>query len=264
MLLCLGTDFLHKNRLFAIRLVEALRDRHGWDGGLVLAGPGIPHGSSLAEEDEYLASRPALADSVQRLGAVDEAEKSWLIANATAVVYPTIYEGFGLVPFEAAAAGIPCLWAPVASLAELLPTGEASLVPWDVEQSAERALPLLCDAQRRARHVEEVRSTETRLPDWNQHAEALLGVYDEVLRSPRREASAVAAEAMEREHELGGWNELQAEMGDQGFGLVGPDGYLPPDVQRALLSIVTRPRLRDGLFAALRGFYRAGYRARRR
>ena len=31
-LLCLGTDFRHKNRLFALRLLASLRERHGWDG----------------------------------------------------------------------------------------------------------------------------------------------------------------------------------------------------------------------------------------
>jgi hypothetical protein len=46
--------------------------------------------------------------------------------------------------------------------------------------------------------------------------------------------------------------------------LVGPDAYLPPDVQRALLSVATRKRLRRPLFALLRVLYRLGYRARRR
>ena len=40
-LLCLGTDFLHKNRLFAIRLLEELVSSHGFDGALVFAGPKV-------------------------------------------------------------------------------------------------------------------------------------------------------------------------------------------------------------------------------
>ena len=43
----LGTDFLHKNRVFAMRLLASLREHHGWSGRLVLAGTHIPHGSSL-------------------------------------------------------------------------------------------------------------------------------------------------------------------------------------------------------------------------
>ena len=55
------------------------------------------------------------------LGAVSEAEKAWLFERSALVLYPSVIEGFGLVPFEAAAHGSPCMWAPVGSLGELLP-----------------------------------------------------------------------------------------------------------------------------------------------
>ena len=41
-MVCLGADFLHKNRLFAIRVLEALMRSHGFDGVLMLAGPQVP------------------------------------------------------------------------------------------------------------------------------------------------------------------------------------------------------------------------------
>jgi Glycosyl transferases group 1 len=249
--------------VFALRLLHELRTRHGWDGSIVLAGPRVERGSSRAEEEALLRERPDLGPVVEYLGAVAEDEKRWLLENASAVVYPTVYEGFGLVPFEAAAAGTPCLWAPQASLAEVLPAELAALVAWDLAASAERALPLLRDEVARRRQVEEIRRAEARLPSWDDHAAALLELYEQAARAPFREASAVAWQALPRERELAGWNELKAELGEEGFGLVGPEGYLPPDVQRALLSVVTRPRLRDALFAALRGLYRVGRRARR-
>jgi hypothetical protein len=51
---------------------------------------------------------------------------------------------------------------------------------------------------------------------------------------------------------------------DVASALVGPGGHLPPDVQRALLAISTRPALRGPAFAALRASYRALKRARSR
>ena len=66
-------------------------------------------------------------------------------------------EGFGLVPFEAAAHGAPCLWAPGSSLSELLPDGDAGIVPWDAERSAERALALIRDDGARERNLEAIR-----------------------------------------------------------------------------------------------------------
>ncbi len=130
-LVVLGTDYRHKNRLFALRLLDELRRPHGWHGRLVVAGPHVPYGSSAGDEAAFLVARPELASLVVELGAVREAEKRWLLEQAAAVLYPTVYEGFGLVPFEAAAAGTPCLFAPNTSLSEILPPELARLVPWD-------------------------------------------------------------------------------------------------------------------------------------
>ena len=112
LVLCLGADYQHKNLDFAGRVVAELRTRHGWDGTLVVAGPrgfgGEPGG-----------------DGVVALGPVSEAEKAWLLERAVLTLYPTVHEGFGLIPFESARAGTPCLFAPQASLGELLPDAAA-------------------------------------------------------------------------------------------------------------------------------------------
>src|SRR5262249_48542484 len=71
-LLCLGMDFAHKNRGFALRLLAALRTQHDWPGGLVFAGLHIPVGSSAPEEASFLALHPELADLVIDVAAVDE------------------------------------------------------------------------------------------------------------------------------------------------------------------------------------------------
>jgi glycosyltransferase involved in cell wall biosynthesis len=261
-IVCLGNDFLHKNRTFAIRLLGALRER-GWPGGLVLVGARMEYGSSFDDEEALLQARPELEGVVARLGPVDEARKAWLYGQAAAVVYPTTYEGFGLVPFEAGRAGVPCLFAPQAALGEVLPREAAVLVPWDEQASAERALPLLAASPERTRHVELLRRAADGLPSWDDHATALLDVYERVALAPERESRVIAAQALEREAELARWYDLRDELGEDAFSLV-TEGRFPPDVQRALLSVVTRPRLRRAMFTALRGLYRAGYRVRRR
>jgi glycosyltransferase involved in cell wall biosynthesis len=155
-LLCLGADYAHKNRPFAIELLGALRDL-GWQGRLVLAGTHVPHGSSRESERELLSRNPDLAGSVHDLAQVDEPCRRWLYTHASALIYPTTYEGFGLLPFEAAQSGLPCLFAAQASLAEL--AGDAAtLIPWDARASATAVLPLLTDGPARDHHLSRLRA----------------------------------------------------------------------------------------------------------
>ena len=152
-MLCLGTDLHHKNRLFVLRMLERLKARHAWDGMLVFAGPTIRHGSSRPRETLLLDAHPGLAASVLDVGSVSEAEKAWLYGRSALVVYPSVVEGFGLVPFEAAAYRVPSMWAPESSLREMLPEAAAEIIPWDPEQSAARALALMRQADARERNL---------------------------------------------------------------------------------------------------------------
>ncbi|HEY2180647.1 MAG TPA: glycosyltransferase [Solirubrobacteraceae bacterium] len=279
-LLCLGTDFRHKNRVFALRLLRALRDCHGWDGSLVLAGAHISPGSSLELERAYLEEHPELKAAVISLGPVDEPEKGWLLENAGAVVYPSVYEGFGLVPFESAIAGVPCLFAPYASLAEAAPDGTATIVPWDPIASAAAAHDLLTNEASRDRHVQSL-AERARTLTWDATAAATVAIYREAALAPVRDSATLSRDLVkrearlsvqhdaevrrllgEREHAKRMYDELNAKVGF-GLGLIGPNGSLPENVQRALLAVSARPALSRPLFGALSGVFvlvRAGLR----
>lgn len=246
-LLCLGTDFRHKNRMFALRLLAALRDEHGWQGRLVLAGPRVSEGSSAGEEAAYLATRPELAGAVVTLPAVAEAEKAWLLEHCLAVLYPTTYEGFGLMPFEAADRGRPCLFASQTALAELLPAELATLVQWDPHESARRVLRLLDSEEAIADHVRAVRRAAGPLT-WRSTAESLLNVYFDAAASPAREASRMAAALLEVEAERDElqrkYTELWQSLTPDARTLVSPDGPLSPDARHSLAAVVRRPLMR--------------------
>lgn len=279
-LLCLGADYMHKNRVFALRLLAALRERHDWRGSLVLAGTHIPHGSSRELEREELDGRPELREAVIELGPVTEAEKAWLMERAGAVVYPSVYEGFGLVPFESALHGVPCLFAPQSSLAEVAPAETATIVPWDPVQSAVAAYTLLTDPAARARHVQTLTDAARRLT-WERTALAMVEIYGEAAVAPVRDAATLSRDAVARERELVAdhqavvqtliderelvlhdYEELLAEVG-AGRSLVGPHGSLPEDLQRALLALSLRPGLSRPLYGLAAGAFRAARRMAR-
>jgi glycosyltransferase involved in cell wall biosynthesis/GT2 family glycosyltransferase len=237
MLLCLGTDFRHKNRLFALRLVEQLQLRHNWEGRLVFAGPRVQDGSSAGDEAAFLAAHPLVSDSLIGLPAIDEDEKAWLYERATALLYPTLYEGFGLMPFEAANAGTPALWAAQTSLAEVLPAEAATLVPWDPAASADAVIDVLRDRARAAELLDHVRRAGACFR-WDRTASELVDIYREAGERPAREARLAAIETDELEAERDDlerkYAELLAGFTDDGRRLVGSGGLLSPSQQRVL------------------------------
>jgi GT2 family glycosyltransferase/glycosyltransferase involved in cell wall biosynthesis len=247
MLLCLGTDFRHKNRVFALRLLEALRDGHGWEGGLVLAGPRVSVGSSAGEEAAYLATRPELAERVVLLPAVSEAEKEWLLDRCAAVVYPTTYEGFGLMPFEAAAHDRPCLFASHTALTETLPAATASLTPWDPVVSAKRVHRLLSSPEAASEQIREIRQAGKRFT-WQAAGESLVETYWAAATSPARAASRMAFDGarveLEREEAERKYNELWNSLTPDARTLVAPDGPLSEEATSSLAAVARRPLLR--------------------
>jgi len=263
-LLCLGADLRHKNHTFAVEVAAALRNAHGWRGRLVFAGPTGSTG----------AARPSVEDpaAIVRLGPVAEAHKAWLLQHARAVVYPTIYEGFGLIPFEAGAAGTPCLFAPQTALAEVLPES-ATLVAWDAQASAQAVAPLLREGPARSAHVGALRRAASRYR-WDDTARALVGLYEHVLVAPPRELRRAPRERLALEQRLQA-NELlrqqewqrhldfREQIGSDGIGLVGAGGVLAAADQRALLALLSRPALRRPATRAARAAYRLSLRVRR-
>ena len=231
---------------------EQLQRRHDWDGYLLLVGPRVSRGSSTADEAEATALRPSLADAVVSFGAVSEAEKAWLFERARLVLYPTVHEGFGLVPFEAADHGIACMWAQGTSLSEILPDTSAGIVPWDAEQSADAAHALLRDPDARARNVAAVRAAAGHLT-WDATASRLIALYHDTCDRPATPASAV-----ERRHGL-----MTGSLSEDAMRLIGPGGALPPDVERPLLALATHPQVGGPMFRALKLGYQASYRLRR-
>jgi hypothetical protein len=259
-LLCLGTDFAHKNRRFALRLLEALLAADRFDGTLVFAGPHVAAGSSADEEAAYLAGRPRLAERVIDLGAVGDPQKQRLLEGAAAVVYPTTFEGFGLIPFEAARAGVPPLFAWVTSLRDLFAEDLALLVPWDAEASARVVAPVLIPGEARDRQIQRVLEAAaplTRSEHAHRHAElyarALAGPVSGVGRVGVRSLD-LQAERQALRNELGLVRHELSEIYEDPIarGLAGRYAIVPEELQRAVLALAARPTLRDRAVALYR------------
>jgi glycosyltransferase involved in cell wall biosynthesis len=176
-LLFLGGEKPHKNAQNVVRAFgEARRIRPDLPHVLALAGP-MPRNS--ARIDALIAALD-LAAAIARPGLVDEEDLPGLLSGADALLYPTLYEGFGLPVVEAMACGTPVLTSSTSALQEIA-GGYAYLVdPLDVDAIARGILALATDPKVRADFVELGRKRALDF-SWDKAAERTLEVYAEAL-----------------------------------------------------------------------------------
>lgn len=190
--LVLGNDFVHKNRDFAIRVWErALQAGQPCD--LVLAGLHVRSSSSKPAEDDLVARHLDLRGRVHTVGHVSSASRAWLLAHATAALYPSSAEGFGFVPYEAAVLGTPTTFTDFGPLREVsgvrgLPRG------WSVDDYARDLVDLLAEEEARTRRVEALGEAIAQ-HTWDGFAEAFVDFAQHVIDLPEVPASAVGADA---------------------------------------------------------------------
>ncbi len=184
-LLVIGTNFKHKNRAYAIKVLHMLVKQYQWSGQLVLAGPHVAAGGSEAEEDREQARCPELQDRIHDLGAVSEAEKAWLLQHAALVLYPSLYEGFGLIPFEAAACHTPTLTFQATALGEVLGDQVTYLKDHDLAGSAEIVWRFLQDENLAHQQVVSIQTQAARFT-WDRVASTSWEFYEKILQLPSR------------------------------------------------------------------------------
>jgi glycosyltransferase involved in cell wall biosynthesis len=113
----LATDFPHKNLPNLLDAYATFRKRwsDGTPPGLVLAG----HTSGARTAFYRHLSSVAAGPGVKFLGSVTSDQLRLLYQEAEALVFPSLYEGFGLPPLEAMAAGTPVIAMPVSAVPEV-------------------------------------------------------------------------------------------------------------------------------------------------
>lgn len=159
-------------------LVEAYAElvREGADHALVLAGPPAWGAGQVADEIE----RSGVAERIIRTGYVSEEEKIALYRGASAFVYPSIAEGFGLPVLEAMACGAPVVTTTGSAPAQVGGDAVELVEPQSPRDLAERLGRLLDDPA----HASELRRRGLlRAEDysWDRTGSATIEVYRRAL-----------------------------------------------------------------------------------
>jgi len=175
-LLSMGNTKPHKDLTTLLRAFARMRPP--WrDLRLLLVGAEPPGylGAGLAD------APPDVRARVVFTGPVSDAELRALYAGASAFVFPSRSEGFGLPPLEAMALGAPVVCAHAASLPEVV--GDAALLvpPGDAAALARTLARVLDDPALRERLSRAGRERAAQFT-WERTAAATVAVYREALQ----------------------------------------------------------------------------------
>lgn len=139
-LLYVGVWMSHKNLLRLLEAFAIVLQQYP-EMQLVITGKPVPGYSNLIQ---YVREH-RLEKSVLFPGFVPHSLLSALYAQASALAFPSLYEGFGLPPLEAAACGTPVITSNVSSIPELLGDAAQYVNPESVDDIARGIIAVLAD-----------------------------------------------------------------------------------------------------------------------
>ena len=174
--LFVGTIEPKKNVLNLLRAYAGFRELNRSNGvrpGLVLAG----RKGWLYGQAQGVAKELGISEHVKFLGFVPRPDLVALYSGAVALVYPSLYEGFGLPVLEAMACGAPVVTSSASSLPDV--AGEAAIctAPTDVDALAEALSRLWSSGELRA-ELRRKGFARAKQFTWTKTAEMTLAVYE--------------------------------------------------------------------------------------
>jgi len=166
-----------------VRLIEAFnrfKSASGLDWLLVLGGTDW----NGAEHIHAAAAASPFAKDIRFLGFIDDAILPDLYRAASAMVYPSLYEGFGFPPIEAMACGCPVLSSTRGSLGEVVGDAAATVDPENIADISAGLQRLATDTAWRTQ-LREAGFHNARRFDWADNAAKVLKVYERAAATRR-------------------------------------------------------------------------------
>jgi len=159
----------HKRLLMALRLIV---DRHGFDGELILTGITKSAHGQLREEISCL----GLEKKVRMLGYVPYEDLPMLYNLARMLVFPSLFEGFGIPLVEAMACGCPVVCSNVTSIPEVVADSAVTFDPCSHEDMVEKIWMVWNDDG----HIEKLRLkgiARAKCFSWKKTAQQTMEIY---------------------------------------------------------------------------------------
>jgi glycosyltransferase involved in cell wall biosynthesis len=161
----------HKNHLALVEAMARLRDA-GADLDLVCTGRQTEHYPAIRRRVEEL----HLGDRIRFLGYVEQARLAWLYGHASAMVFPSLFEGWGIPVVEAFAWDLPVACSAIEVLDEAAAGASLRFDPSNPEAIAAAVRRIVESVDLRSDLVAKGRVRLDRLT-WDQTARTFLALY---------------------------------------------------------------------------------------
>lgn len=127
----------HKNLLRLIKAFKSIKDEIPHN--LIIIGK---RDGFITPDNIVLGEAEEIPDRIHFTGYLEDNELREVVASADFLVYPSLYEGFGLPPLEAMACGCPVLASKAASIPEVCKDYVEYVDPYDINDIANGILNL--------------------------------------------------------------------------------------------------------------------------
>ncbi|MFA5059063.1 MAG: glycosyltransferase family 1 protein [Candidatus Omnitrophota bacterium] len=172
-LLYIGSRVHYKNFDTFIKTYARWSLRNDID--LLLVGP------ALSEDEKMQHKKMGILDKVELLSGIDDAKLCQIYNRAVALVYPSLYEGFGIPLLEAMACGCPIVASSIPSNIEIAGDIPIFFSPND-EDELIRSLGKAVSESRKSSRIQDG-FDRAKLFSWDMTAQKTLDIYKKLLHS---------------------------------------------------------------------------------
>jgi glycosyltransferase involved in cell wall biosynthesis len=169
-----------KNHTRLIEAFDKFKTSNSSTWQLVLAGSdwhGAEHIHTAARDSQY-------SKDIRFLGFVEDAVLPDLYRAAATMVYPSLFEGFGLPPIEAMACGCPVISSKSGSLGEVVGTASRIINPEDANDIAQALQEIATHPEERQALIHAGLLNAKRF-NWDDNAKRVMDVYEKPFTGSR-------------------------------------------------------------------------------
>ena len=173
-----------KNIVRLIHAFSKLVKQHGYSGKLLVTGrvSGIPHLIRMKKLCDAAVKETGMEERVIFMGFISDEELDTLLRRADFLVYPSLYEGFGIPIIEAMQVGTPVITSNIRGMAEV--AGDAAILvnPYNIDEITSGMSRLLRDPELRA-ELSRKGMEKASSYSWAKTSEKYLELYKELSES---------------------------------------------------------------------------------